>query len=702
MAFALAAGLAVALGVSGCDMESTTTPAPGDDAASVWPEPFIVTDADGLELIEANDSLLVFDMLDGAPSISPGRAVVGTGGDGYLRKIVSGRVDGRRLYIATAPAYLADMVLYGTVDTVLTLGFESAVERGSAAGSGPAADRLSLAPGVSLAPASAAGGDRLLLAPGVSLSGGGIDLTEVVLYNGDMGAGRVRAVIHSGRIEFSPLVRFILKIRGYGAAELDANAYGHLGFSFDGDLQSNAPVSFERELPVASLTRRVVQRIGDVPVVETVTLTYLAGFTMRTPSAGTHRLAASGAGEVQIGGQYLDRVWRYYDESNLRWLTHDFLYDSSSEGELEIYIRPRMTVRLYDLPLGRFERTCRLRLVEKDVGFPVLDWTLLGIQEADVEFEPGCTDSKVPRFDPLLFTDLGILAHGPFRTDDYVFVKEWGGEGRADGQFGYPKGIAIDDAGYVYVVDSWNNRVQKFTSDGQFVLRWGASGTAPGQFDAPEGIALDAAGNIYVVDGGNNRIQKFDADTTFIKAWGSEGSGDGEFRGPLGIAIWDSNVYVADNANNRVQRFSIDGDFTGSWGGAGAGDGLFDGPMGVAAGPVAGGRVFVTDCRNSRVQVFNLGGGFVGSWGSLGSGDEQFNCPVAATLTPDALWIADIGNDRVVKYDPAGSFVTKLGSTGTGEGRFDHPEGVAVDASGNLYVVDGRNKRIQKFAPRSR
>ena len=52
-------------------------------------------------------------------------------------------------------------------------------------------------------------------------------------------------------------------------------------------------------------------------------------------------------------------------------------------------------------------------------------------------------------------------------------------------------------------------------------------------------------------------------------------------------------------------------------------------------------------------------------------------------------------------FTQAGAFVTKLGSTGAEEGQFDHPEGVAVDGQGNLYVVDARNKRIEKFAPRS-
>jgi tripartite motif-containing protein 71 len=65
-----------------------------------------------------------------------------------------------------------------------------------------------------------------------------------------------------------------------------------------------------------------------------------------------------------------------------------------------------------------------------------------------------------------------------------------------------------------------------------------------------------------------------------------------------------------------------------------------------------------------------------------------------------AIFAADLGNDRFVRFAADGTFVTKLGTRGTGEGEFDHPEGVAVNAAGDVYVVDARNRRIQQFAPR--
>ena len=69
--------------------------------------------------------------------------------------------------------------------------------------------------------------------------------------------------------------------------------------------------------------------------------------------------------------------------------------------------------------------------------------------------------------------------------------------------------MAVDTEGHVYVADSDNHRVQKFTAEGKFLTEWGEFGEAPGQFNVSLGIAVDAAGNVYVSDSHNHRIQKF-------------------------------------------------------------------------------------------------------------------------------------------------------------------------------------------------
>ena len=78
-----------------------------------------------------------------------------------------------------------------------------------------------------------------------------------------------------------------------------------------------------------------------------------------------------------------------------------------------------------------------------------------------------------------------------------------------DGQFTAPAGVAVASDGSVYVTDSGNHRIQKFTSEGLFVSKWGTEGTRDGEFDGPTFVAEASDGSVYVTDSGNYRIQKF-------------------------------------------------------------------------------------------------------------------------------------------------------------------------------------------------
>ena len=91
------------------------------------------------------------------------------------------------------------------------------------------------------------------------------------------------------------------------------------------------------------------------------------------------------------------------------------------------------------------------------------------------------------------------------------------GAGVPGDSFNNPADVTWDRAGNIYVADGFgtNNRIAKFTKDGDFVKSWGQTGSAQGQFNRIRGIAADAAGNLYVADAGNNRIQVFDGDGTF-------------------------------------------------------------------------------------------------------------------------------------------------------------------------------------------
>lgn len=281
-----------------------------------------------------------------------------------------------------------------------------------------------------------------------------------------------------------------------------------------------------------------------------------------------------------------------------------------------------------------------------------------------------------------------------------VVIAEWGQTGSADGEFNAPQGIAIG-LGDVFVSESGNQRVQRFRSNGAFRLKWGNPGpggsSAPGKFSGPEGIAADSDGAVYVVDSGNDRIQKFTPEGVPITSWGTEGDGPGQFNAPTDVAIDGArNVYVADFGNARVEKFRSDGTFVAAWGSQGTGPGQFDWLEGIAAD--AAGNVYTVELDGHRVQRFTADGAFAGTWGSEGPGDGQFLAPAGIDVDGSGrVYVVDRDRDDVQVFSPAGAFLSRFGSPGTGPGQFQIPVDVAVDSRGVVYVVDNGLSRVQAF-----
>jgi tripartite motif-containing protein 71 len=295
----------------------------------------------------------------------------------------------------------------------------------------------------------------------------------------------------------------------------------------------------------------------------------------------------------------------------------------------------------------------------------------------------------------LTFAVLAMLALAPSAMAVPQYVAQWGGGER---QMNLPAGVATDASGNVYLSDTENDRIQKFTSTGAFTQDWGGTGGGSGRLDAPRGIAVDSSGNVYVADQLNNRIEKFGSGGNFLAAWGTSGTGDGQFSFPQGVAVdSSSNVYVADTENDRIQKFTSTGTFLAKWGTTGAGDGQFDFPVGIAVD--SSNNVYVADSFNDRVQKFNSSGTFLTKWGTLGTGDGQFDFPTTlATDGSNNVYVTDSNNDRVQKFNSTGSFLTKWGTAGIGDGQFENPSGIATHSSGSVYVTDTHNSRVQKFS----
>ena len=233
-----------------------------------------------------------------------------------------------------------------------------------------------------------------------------------------------------------------------------------------------------------------------------------------------------------------------------------------------------------------------------------------------------------------------------------------------------------------------------------YLSKWGSYGTGTAQFSSPSGVAIDAGGYIYVVDRGNNRVVKHSPDRTEADVvWGGSGSGPGQFNSPEGIAIDSSgNVFVADSGNNRIQWFNSSGSFITNWGSLGTTNGRFNKPFGVA---VNGRYIYVTDYENNRVQEFQYASdftvNFVAGWGGPGK-LSLFNHPNGIAVDGSGnVYVADTENHRIQKLIPGQVSPEHWGSFGQNDGEFSYPSGVAVDGNGVVYVVDRGNNRCQKF-----
>ncbi len=140
------------------------------------------------------------------------------------------------------------------------------------------------------------------------------------------------------------------------------------------------------------------------------------------------------------------------------------------------------------------------------------------------------------------------------------FVGKWGSKGTGNSQFQYPFGIAINkEKKQVYVSDVALNKIVVFDLSGNYKFKWGSAGSGDNNFNAPTGVAVDRTGNVYVVDTDNSRIAKFTGDGKFIiNIARGKGTENGKFNVPYGVAVAeDGTVYVADTGNARIQVFQI-------------------------------------------------------------------------------------------------------------------------------------------------
>jgi predicted membrane-bound mannosyltransferase/sugar lactone lactonase YvrE len=371
-----------------------------------------------------------------------------------------------------------------------------------------------------------------------------------------------------------------------------------------------------------------------------------------------------------------------------------------------IFLDPQTRAAAFQIWLNR-DFTTWGELVSPGGGYTYQDWSLS--ERLYIYFRKDLLDYLGGSLEG---TSGAGLAYDPYALSRIDLIPDFttGQNGSAPGQFLAPRGIAVASDGSMYVADSMNHRIQHLDSNGNVIAQWGTyanvdQGNAPGgTFNEPWGIGLGPDGSVYVADTWNHRVQKFTANGDFITMWGSPPSdttAEISFYGPRTIAVnAQGQVFVADTGNKRIMVFTSDGDFITQFGTPGAGEGQLDEPVGLAVDDQ--GQVFVADTWNRRVQIFAPGPD--GTYSSVGMwevnawyGTTSEIKPFLALDSNHHVYLTDPSTCRILEFTERGVILRVWGTCGDDDLSLNSPTGIAIDPLGGLWVSDSRHDRLVHY-----
>jgi streptogramin lyase len=324
-----------------------------------------------------------------------------------------------------------------------------------------------------------------------------------------------------------------------------------------------------------------------------------------------------------------------------------------------------------------------------------LGWKLRAPTSVTVDPE-GLKLTTTTEYNPTTGQITEVRGAGADKTLSYT--TKFGETGTAAGKLKNPWGTVVNSEGKLWVVDTANNRVEKFGPEGTYISTFGTLGSGTGQFKEPQGIALDAAGHIWVADTGNNRIQEFSSTATYMATVGSLGTESGKFKAPSDLAF-DSkgNMWVTDTGNSRIEKFDKEAKYASEFSSLGSEPGKLKEPKGIAVD--SGEHVWVADTGNNRIQEFSTTGSLLKRFGALGAGEGQLNTPIDLRIDSEGnIWTVDSLNNRAESFSPTGAYITQIGWKGTEAGQLTEPRGLAFDATGKVWITDSSNNRLEQWS----